>query len=272
MSNGRGLDNDYLMSMWHRYMEQHADSEGDLETQIVVAAYHAVEVLGHLSATLDREGRLRPLIEERTIQFGEGSRRAKGFENRLLNATFALYNHLNTLGHQFAGGNESAGKLIREVDSRVHAQVQKAGQVERSALALRAAFPLLGLATLVLGSGTSMIPAIRKVEERFAAGSNLAGNDWEHLLNALYRLVEMMQLFVALSDSGLQDQVQQIATSSAITVTHAACQTPFPSRFPWPQQGFRFSLLPLAHIQKANSACNDFSSSGISTTPCTYSS
>jgi hypothetical protein len=212
-TQGREQSREYLMTLWRRYMEQSANNEGDVEAQIVVAAYHAAEVLGFLSATLDREGRLRALIDERLAQFGEGSRRAEGFGNCLVNATFSLYNHLNTLSHQFAKGSASAGNLIREVDDRVRAQIQQAGQIERSAFALRAAFPLLGLITLVLGAGTNLIPAIRKVEERFAAGTNRAGTEWEHLLNALYRLVEMMQLFVALSDAGLQDQVQHIAAS-----------------------------------------------------------
>ncbi|MGA2260367.1 MAG: hypothetical protein ABSH28_02905, partial [Acidobacteriota bacterium] len=49
-------------------------------------------------------------------------------------------------------------------------------------------------------------------EGRFAAASSRAGTDEDHLLNALYRLVEMMQIFVALSDFELRDQVQQIAS------------------------------------------------------------
>jgi len=210
---GQGKSGEYLMQLWRRYLEQSAEHEGDVEKQIVAAAYHAAEVFGFLSLSLDRDKRHRDLIEERLRHFREGSRKARGFSNCLVNATFALYNHMNTLSHQFSTGNASAVNLVRGVDEQVRARVQEASQIEGSALALRAAFPLLGLMTLVLGEGTKATSAIRRVEERFAAGSSRAGTEWEHLLNALYRLVEMMQLFVSLSDSELKNQVAQIAES-----------------------------------------------------------
>jgi hypothetical protein len=118
---------------------------------------------------------------------------------------------MNTLCHQFADGNPAAASLIKTVDEQVHAQVQQASQVQRSAAALRSAFPLLSLMTLVLSEGKQATTAIRRVEERFAAGSSRAATESEHLLNGLYRLVEMMQLFVTLSDAKLMYQVQQIA-------------------------------------------------------------
>jgi hypothetical protein len=208
---GQGKSGEYLMQLWRGYLEQSAEHEGDVERQIVVAAYHAAEVFGFLSLSLDRDQRHRALIEERLEHFREGSRKARGFGNCLVNATFALYNHMNTLSHQFSAGNASAEKLILGVDEQVRARVQQASQIERSALALRAAFPLLGLMTVVLGEGTKATSAIRQVEERFAAGSSRAGTETDHLLNALYRLVEMMQILVSLSDSELKDQVQQIA-------------------------------------------------------------
>lgn len=200
------------MQLWRRYLEQFAEHEGDVEAQIVVASYHAAELFGFLSLSLDRDRRLRSLILERLETFQEGSRKAEIFDDRLVNATFALYNHMNTLCHQFSAGNDSAESLIRGVDEQVRARVQQACQLARSAAALRAAFPLLSLMTLVLGGGSPATDAIRQVEERFAAASGRAGTDVDHLLNALYRLVEMMQLFVTLSDVALKDQVQQIAT------------------------------------------------------------
>ncbi len=208
---GQGKSGEYLMRLWRRYLEQFAEKEGDLEAQIVIGSYHAAEVFGFLSQSLDRSGKFGPLISERLEYFREGAQRAKVFDDRLVTATFTLYNHMNTLCHQFACGNASAEDLIGGVDEQVHERVRQSNPVERSAAALRAAFPLLSLMTLCLREGKDAAAAVRKVEERFAAGSNRAETDWEQLLNALYRMVEMMQLFVALSDVELKDQVQQIA-------------------------------------------------------------
>jgi len=94
----------------------------------------------------------------------------------------------------------------------VRIRTQSAGQVERSAVALQAVFPLLSLLTLVLDQEQSLTSAIRQVEQRFAAGASVASTNWEHLINALYRVVEMMQLLAVLSDDGLRDQVNQIAS------------------------------------------------------------
>lgn len=199
------------MRLWRKYLEQFAERDGDVEAQIVVASYHAAELFGFLSLSLDRDQKLKTLIAERLEHFRIGSQKAEGFENCLVNATFAIYNHMNTLCHQFSNGNTSAESLIRGIDDQVRTRIQQATQIERSAAALRAAFPLLSLMTLVLGEGTQAAAAIRQVEERFASGSHRASTDWEHLLNAVYRLVEMMQLFVILSDVALRDQVEQIA-------------------------------------------------------------
>ena len=209
---GKGKSGEYLMTLWRSYLEQFAECEGDVPAQVVVASYHAAELFGFLSLSLDRDRRLRGLIDSRLEHFREGRRKAKGFDNCLVNATFSIYNHMNTLCRQFSSGNESAEGLIRNVDEHVHDRVRDAQQIERSAAALRAAFPLLSLITLVLGEGTPATAAIRQVEERFAAASGHASTPMDHLLNALYRLVEMMQIFVTLSDVELRGQVQQIAT------------------------------------------------------------
>lgn len=209
---GQGKSGEYLMTVWREYLEQLAERDGNVRAQIVVASYHAAELFGFLSSSLDRDRKLRDLIDARVEHFREGSRRAEGFDDCLVNATFAIYNHLNTLCRQFSSGNESAERLIRSVDKHVHGIVQNAAQMERSAAALRAAFPLLSLITLVLGEGTPATVAIRQVEARFAAASSRANTATDHLLNALYRIVEMMQLFVILSDAELKGQVQQIAT------------------------------------------------------------
>lgn len=200
------------MHLWRRYLEQYAENEGRTEEQIVVGSYHAAEVLGTLSSTLDREGRFKDLIEERKRFFQEGAKRAEVFNGHLLNACFAFYNHLNTLCRQFAGENAAAASLLHKIEEQVGAQTQSAEQVARAAAALRASFPLLSIITLMIDRGGSITPAIRQVEQRFASGSAGAAGEWDQLVNALYRNVEMMQLLVVLSDSELRGQVDQIAS------------------------------------------------------------
>ena len=201
-----------LMRLWRQYLEQSAANDGDVAAQVTVAAYHTAEIFGLLSLSLDRERRFRRLIDQRMEFFREGSRRAQEFGDKLVTATFTLYNHMNTLCHQFSGGHPSARGLVQGIDEQIHARIQQESQIGRSAEALRACFPLLSLMTLYLRDDATATAAVRRVEERFAAGSGKAVTEWDHLLNALYRLVEMMQLFVALSDSELNDQARQIAT------------------------------------------------------------
>jgi len=208
---GQGNSEEYLLELWRRHLEQLAENEGDIELQIIVGSYHAAEVLGFLSLSLDRSRKHRDLILARLAHFRAGSLQASEFEDCLVTATFTIYNHMNTLCHQFSAGNSQAKSLIRRVDEQVHERVRDADQMQRSASALQAAFPLLSLMTLMLGEETSAAPVIRQVEERFSAASARAGNAAEHLLNALYRLVEMMQLFVTLSNAGLKDRVSEIA-------------------------------------------------------------
>src|SRR5262249_47838022 len=179
----------------------------DLDAQIVTAGYHSAEVFGSLSRLLDREGRFAPLIEERMGFFNEARSKATAFEDCLVTATFTLYNHVNTLGHQFAVGNREAEALIAQIDAQVRDRVAAAGQVERSAAALRAAFPVLGLMTLMLDQDGSLTQAIRQVETRFAGGGSQATNDWEQLINALYRIVGRSQPLAAHSDHDVRDPV-----------------------------------------------------------------
>jgi hypothetical protein len=209
---GQGKYGDALMAQWRRYLEEYAEGEENSEKQILVGGYHSAEIFGALSLLLDREERYRPLIEQRIGYFREGSRRADGFEDALITATFTLYNHLNTLCRQFAGDNPEASQLIAQVDAAVKVRVASGGAVGRAAEALRAAFPLLSLLTLYVDQGRGMADTVRQIEQRFAAGDGRAKSEWDQLLNALYRFVEMMQLFVILSDGDLRDQVQQIAT------------------------------------------------------------
>jgi len=209
---GQGRSGEMLKRLWRQYLEQSAANDGDVEAQIVVGAYHSAEIFGFLSLSLDRERRFRKLIDQRMEFFREGVRRAREFGDRLVTASFTLYNHLNTLCHQFSGGHPSAKDLMQGIDEQVRDRIQQDSQIARSAEALRACFPLLGLMTLYLRDDAKAAAAVRRVEERFAAGSGKAVTEWDHMLNALYRLVEMMQLFVALSDSELNDQAQQIAT------------------------------------------------------------
>ena len=200
------------MQLWRNYLEQYADKEGDIEGQTIVAAYQTVEILTALSRTLDRDERYRDLIDQRLSYFREGIKRAVDFRDCLINATFSIYNSLNTLSHQFTEGNTEASTLIRKVDEQVRLSTDLGEPVQQSAAALRAGFPLLGLMTIALDQDQVMTLAIRQVEQRFAAGAAAASSNWEHLLNALYRVVEMIQIFALLTDPELRDQINQIAT------------------------------------------------------------
>jgi hypothetical protein len=208
---GQGKSGHFLMQLWRDYLEQYADKEGDVEGQITVAAYHAVEILAALSRTLDGADRYKDLISQRSALFHEGARRAEGLPNCLMTAAFSIYNNLNTLSHQFTEGNAEAATLIAKVDERVHLNTRSGEPIQQSAAAFRACFPLLGLITIALNQDQMMTPAIRQVEQRFAAGANGASSDWEHLLNALYRVVEMIQILTLLTDPDLRDQINQIA-------------------------------------------------------------
>ena len=208
---GQGKSGQHLMEMWRCYLEQLADREGDLEGQIVAAAYHAADVLGFLSRTLDREGKDSALIDQRIAYFEEGVKRAEGFGDCLITAGFTIYNHINTLCRQFASGNSESERLIHQIEKQVQLRTRGSDTIERAAAAMRAVFPMVSLMTLILDQDGTMTQVIRQIEQRFSSGANRAGTPWEHLLNSLYRTVEMMQLFVLLSDPELKDQVQQIA-------------------------------------------------------------
>lgn len=208
---GTGKSGEHLTILWRRYLEDYAEGNGSAEKQIVVGAYHAVEIFGALSLALDRDGRYRDLIEQRIESFREGAKLAASFDDCVLNAAFALYNHLNTLSHEFTDGNSEAGELARQIDEQVKTSTQSGDAIERAAAAVRACFPLLSLITLVGDQSFSMTPAIRMVQQRFAALDARAATSQEQLLNALYRLVEMMQIFGTVSDPELRARVQPIA-------------------------------------------------------------
>lgn len=200
------------MRLWRDYLEQYADKEGDIEGQSIVAAYHTVEILIFLARTLDKTGQYKELIDQRESLFHEGVKRADNFLDCIINATFSIYNSLNTLSHQLTEGNAEASILIRKVDEQAHQSADAEDPVNRSAAALRACFPLLGLLSIALDTNQAMIPVIRQIEQRFAAGAQASSSGWEHLVNALYRIVEMMQVVALLTDPDLKDQVNQIAT------------------------------------------------------------
>jgi hypothetical protein len=209
---GQGKSGQHLMRLWREYLEQYADKEGDVEGQAITAAYHAVEILTSLCRMLDKTDRYRDLIDQRLGFFREGSKRTDNYIDCLINATFSIYNCLNTLSHQLTEGNAESSALIQKVDEQVHQSADAGDPVERSAAALRAGFPLLGLISIALDTDQTMIGVIRQVEQRFAAGAKAAPSSWEHLLNALYRAVEMMQIIALLTDPDLKDQINQIAT------------------------------------------------------------
>lgn len=202
-----------MMKLWRDYLEQYAEKEGDVQEQVVVGAYHSVEILAGLCRILDQDDRFQALIDQRLSYFHEGVERAHDFRDRLINSTFSIYNCLNTLSHQFMEGNEEAAALIAKVDEQVHLNAESGGPpIELAAAALRACFPLLSLVTIALDQDQSLTAAIRGVEKRFASGAAAASTEWERLVNALYRLVEMMQVFALATDPDLRDQINQIAT------------------------------------------------------------
>jgi hypothetical protein len=209
---GQGRAGQFLMQLWRDYLEKYADKEGDVEGQIIVAAYQAVEVFAALSRAIDRENRYEALIDQRLSIYHTGVDQAVDFRDCLINATFSIYNSLNTLSHQFTEGNGEATALIGKVDDQVHQSTESAGPVPRSAAALRACFPLLGMIAIALDQEQRMMQTIRQIQQRFAAGAHAATSDWEQLINALYRMVEMVQLLALLTDPDLKDQINQIAT------------------------------------------------------------
>lgn len=209
---GQGKSGPRLMELWRQYLEQYAEHEGNPEEQALVGAYHTSALLGTLARILDRDERDGDEINRREAEFEEASRQALTFEARVLNTTHSIYAQLNIIGRQFAGGNPEAANLIRQVEEKVEPADLAAGPVERSASALRASFALVGLMTLAVDQSGTATAAIRQVEQRFASAANAVTSDWEQLLNALYRTVEMMQLLVSLTDAELQNQVLQIAS------------------------------------------------------------
>jgi hypothetical protein len=208
---GQGKSGQVLMKLWRDYLEQFADSDGDVESQIIVAAYHSVEILTVLSRSLDGENRYKDLINQRSSFFHQGTTHAADFRDRLINAAFSIYNNFNTLCHQFTEGNAEASTLIREVDEQVHLSTESGDPVQLAAAALRACFPLLSLMTIALDQDQVMTPTIRAIEHRFAGGAKAATSGWEHLINGLYRAVEMIQVLALVTDPDLRDQINQIA-------------------------------------------------------------
>jgi hypothetical protein len=200
------------MQMWREYLEQYADREGDVKAQITVAAYHTAGVYGWLSQQLDRDGLYEPLIDQRIGYFEQAKEVAADFEDQLVNATFSLYNHLNSLSHELIEGDPDAATLVEQIDEQVRSKVQAPGQIERCIAALTSSFPLVSLMTLVMDQDQSITPSIRKVEHRFASGFSKTGSAWDRFVHALYRNVEMIQLFATASDFALAEQVNQIAT------------------------------------------------------------
>ena len=200
------------MQIWREYLEQYADKEGDVKGQIIVAAYHTVKVLTALSRILDNDDRYKALINQRISLFEEGVRRAGNFADCLMNATFSIYNTLNTLSHQLTESSPEASALIRNVDEQVHNSIAATEPASRPAAALRAGFPLLGLIAITLDQNQEMTNAIRHVERRYAAGAQAASSDWDHLFNALYRMVEMIQIVALTTDPDLKDRINQIAS------------------------------------------------------------
>lgn len=200
------------MKLWRDYLEQFADRDGDVEGQTIAAAYHSVEALTVLARILDRDNRYKPLIDQRISLFRQAGSQAGNFIDCLINATFSIYNSLNTLGRQLTEGNAEASDLITKIDEQVRQSVEAESPVGRPAAALRSCFPLLSLLTIALDQDGAQTAAIREVEHRFASGAKAFSTEWEQLLNALYRMVEMLQITAMVTDPDLRDQIDQIAS------------------------------------------------------------
>jgi hypothetical protein len=209
---GQGKSGDYLQQLWREYLEQYADKEGDVEGQTIAAAYHAVKALTAFSRILDRRARYREIIDQRRSLFNEGRIRAGCYTDGLINATFSIYNCFNTLSHQLTESSKEAFALIRQVDDQVHQSIASAEPASRPAIALRACFPLAGLITITMDQRQEMTGAIRHVERRYAAAAKVASSDLEQMLNALYRIVEMIQIFALITEPDLRDRINQIAS------------------------------------------------------------
>lgn len=209
----QGNSENYLTQLRSNYLRQYSATEGDIEAQIIVAAYNSVHVLTALSKILDRDSRYRELIDQRSLVFTEAGKQARIYSDCLLSAAFSIYNALNTLCHQLTEGNDQAALLIRKIDEQVHQSIESNEALARPAAAMRACFPLLGLITIASDEHQVMTDAIRHVEQRFSAAAKVAKSDLDHLVNALYRLVEMFQIFALLTDAELKDQIDQIAST-----------------------------------------------------------
>jgi len=200
-----------LLRLWRQYLQDYAEAEGNLEQQIIDGAYRSAEVLAVLSRKMDRNGRWAGVINQRNGYFEEGGRRAQVFEDRLITATFTLYNHFNTLAHEFTEENVEAGNLISQIDAGVQERMEGAAPVERCAAAMEASFPLLVLMTLALDPMEEMTGAVRELEVRFSSSLGRTSSPSERLVNALYRVVEILQLFTVASESELRDPAGEIA-------------------------------------------------------------
>jgi hypothetical protein len=203
----------YLTELRDNYLAQYSAKEGDVEAQIIIAAYNSVHVLTALAKILDRDSRYSEMIDQRSLIFNEAGKQARIYTDCLLCAAFSIYNTMNTLCHQLTEGNEQSARLIQTIDEQVHQSINSTEPLARPAAALRACFPLLGLITIASDEQQLMTDAIRHVEQRYSAGAKAARSDADHLVNALYRLVEMLQIFSLLTDADLKDQIDQIATT-----------------------------------------------------------
>jgi len=207
---GQGKSGSYLRSLWRRYLEHCADSGDNPQGQVLVGCYHASEIFGFMYQRLNpRAGSLQP-GEIPLNRLPDHYWRADRFEEHLADASIRLYANLGALGEIFAAGNPDALGLIQKIEEEALERLESGSQIEKSGLALRASFPILSLMTLVIDQKRSASAVIRQLEHRFVSGAAKATTPNEQMLNAVYRMVEMMQIFVTLSDAELKDQVQQI--------------------------------------------------------------
>jgi len=208
---GQGKSGQALMDLWRTYLERYAGNDGMVEDQVLAGCECSAEVFGRMARMLDRQARLAKVIGARETAFREGAGRAASFDERLANALFALYGHLQSLSLLFVSGSNEAQDLIRQVNARFREQMRSGDVPGAAAAAARAGFALISLITLAVDQGGLVTQGIRKIEQRFRQGAEQAASDWDQILNAAYRMVEMMQMLVVVSDAGLRGQVEQIA-------------------------------------------------------------
>jgi hypothetical protein len=206
---GQGKSGSYLMALWRQYLERCAESADHPHGLALAGAYHASAIFAFLLQRLSCGPDPAPGVIG-GIRLPDYNLRADKLDEHLADASIRLYANVSALGEKFAAGNPDAQSLIQQIRAEAQERLKSESMIEKAGLALRASFPILSLVTLVIDEKGSAGDVIRLVENRFLSGAEKAVSTHEQIWNALYRMVEMMQILVTLSDAELKNQVQQI--------------------------------------------------------------